>query len=353
MSDHPGVLRDNFGLIADWVEETRQRSGWPVRAILNGLDVAPSSFYRLRSQQLPRADASTPKRSVRHNVYELLPEERMLVLDYALANPDPRHRALAWEMADAGIVCASPASIYRVLKEKGLVPGWRLSWSGKTDASVRRRAQVPDERWLLDWTYIGVNRHWRYLLYAIDEYSRYVVHWEFSWRMDDDAASAAVERALSAPGRQREPEIKTDNGPAFISHEFKRYLVQRGIEHHRIHPHCPQENGIVERGIRTLKELAGDEFDDDAAAWAETGRAVEYYNHERRHSALYYLRPIDYYRGDPKALLTERTQRMAAAREHRRQVNLGLNSTSHDGLAAATKQAKDSTNPTPVLSHLA
>jgi len=39
------------------------------------------------------------------------------------------------------------------------------------------------------------------------------------------------------------------------------------------------------------------------AGAAETGigRAVDYYNHERRHSALEYLRPVDCYRGDPAA----------------------------------------------------
>ncbi len=41
----------------------------------------------------------------------------------------------------------------------------------------------------------------------------------------------------------------------------------------------------------------------------------DYYNHHRPHSALQYLYPIDYYRGDPVARLTERgaNLRIAAA----------------------------------------
>jgi transposase InsO family protein len=31
------------------------------------------------------------------------------------------------------------------------------------------------------------------------------------------------------------------------------------------------------------------------------GRIIEWYNHERLHSSLGFLRPIDYYRGDPNA----------------------------------------------------
>jgi hypothetical protein len=37
------------------------------------------------------------------------------------------------------------------------------------------------------------------------------------------------------------------------------------------------------------------------------------YNYERPHSALNYLRPVDYYRGDPEARLAERERRLAQA----------------------------------------
>ncbi len=43
-----------------------------------------------------------------------------------------------------------------------------------------------------------------------------------------------------------------------------------------------------------------------------------YYNNHRPHSALGYLRPIDYYRGDPEARLRERRQKLAESLEARR-----------------------------------
>ena len=45
----------------------------------------------------------------------------------------------------------------------------------------------------------------------------------------------------------------------------------------------------------------------------------DYYNHERPHSALDYLRPVNYYRGDPAARLAERKQKLAQALETRKQ----------------------------------
>ena len=41
------------------------------------------------------------------------------------------------------------------------------------------------------------------------------------------------------------------------------------------------------------------------------------------HSALNYLSPRDYYRGDPEKLLLKRREATILAREHRRRVNIG------------------------------
>ena len=57
-------------------------------------------------------------------------------------------------------------------------------------------------------------------------------------------------------------------------------------------------------------------------AEAALGRIITWYNHERLHSSLGYLRPSDYYRGDPKSLHEARRQKLAAARHQRREKNL-------------------------------
>ena len=49
----------------------------------------------------------------------------------------------------------------------------------------------------------------------------------------------------------------------------------------------------------------------------------KWYNEERLHSALNFLRPVDYYRGDPEALLSERRRKIAQARHQRKETNLG------------------------------
>ena len=41
--------------------------------------------------------------------------------------------------------------------------------------------------------------------------------------------------------------LKTDNGPQFVSEEFKAFLVENGIVHRTTPPLWPQANGEVER----------------------------------------------------------------------------------------------------------
>lgn len=323
MKEHPKILWDIFPQVAAWVEMTKIKSGWRIRDILRSLDIAPSTFYRVRRRKQISFKDDFILPQGRRNIYELLPEERMLIIDYALTYPNPRHRELAWKMVDEGVVSVSPSSVYRVLSEKGLVPKWKLPDEEEERRDIMR-VKSPDGVWLTDLTYVWVKERWWYLIFLMDEYSRYIVYWELLWSMNRYAVSEAVERALAIPGRRQEPIIQSDNGPAFRSREFKRYLAHRGISHKRIYPHCPEQNGIIERGIRTIKELAGNEFSDIPSALEEMKRTVDYYNHERRHSALHYLRPIDYYRGNPEALLKERKRKMIEARERRKEINLGF-----------------------------
>jgi transposase InsO family protein len=45
---------------------------------------------------------------------------------------------------------------------------------------------------------------------------------------------------------------------------------------------------------------------------------VDYYNNERLHSGINYLRPIDYYKGNPDVILKEREDKLLRAKESRK-----------------------------------
>jgi transposase InsO family protein len=172
-----------------------------------------------------------------------------------------------------------------------------------------------------------------YLVSFLDEYSRLIVHHALCASMEGITVSveaqAAIETFLKERGgeipSQGMPRLRSDNGSCYVSREIRGVLDEHHLGHQRIKPHCPEENGIIERSNRTLREaLDGEELTDLYQARDVIAGIVRWYNEDRLHSALDYLRPIDYYRGDPAALHEARRRKMAQARHQRREKNLKL-----------------------------
>jgi hypothetical protein len=51
-------------------------------------------------------------------------------------------------------------------------------------------------------------------------------------------------------------KLRSDNGGEFMGEEFKTILLQHNIRHEQCSPYSPHQNGVVERGWRTLFESA-------------------------------------------------------------------------------------------------
>lgn len=48
----------------------------------------------------------------------------------------------------------------------------------------------------------------------------------------------------------------SNNGSEFVNNTFSNYLKKHGIIHQTTEPYCPQQNGISERGFRTIFDKA-------------------------------------------------------------------------------------------------
>ena len=102
-------------------------------------------------------------------------------------------------------------------------------------------------------------------------------------------------------------------------------IAANDVTHQLIRPHTPTDNAEIERCQRTLGErIDDDDFADYAQATRVVAGVIDHYNHHRLHSSLNFLRPVDYYRGNPEALLAERRRKLSTARNLRRQENLQL-----------------------------
>ena len=70
--------------------------------------------------------------------------------------------------------------------------------------------------------------------------------------------------------------------------------------------------------------MEGEDLENYLEAVKVIAKVIGWYNEERLHSALGFLKPVDYYRGNPEELYAVRRHKLAEARHRRREKNLQL-----------------------------
>ena len=79
---------------------------------------------------------------------------------------------------------------------------------------------------------------------------------------------------------------------------FGAYMSSYGLQQEFITPHCPQQNGMVERLIRTLKEQCTHRYRFESLQHANRVLSdwIQFYNEQRPHQALGMKTPTEVYR---------------------------------------------------------
>lgn len=306
-------------MILKTVAQAQERSGQPVTSILSQLELPRATYYRWekRTQVGQLADrVVVPRRQA------LLPtpDEVDAVCDGALTNPATGYKRLTWLMVDQDVVYLRPYQVYRILKGRDL-----LARRPKAASEALNRPPAPDhpdQVWHIDLMYLYIRPRWYYLVDIVDGYSRFLVHWSLNLTMEAYTVTLSVQEALDKlPGRRPgEPKVVHDHGSQFISAEWRRFVEAAGVTDIPTRVAHPQSNGTVERLHRTHREegIPEETLSDYYSALDAMKYWDDFYNYVRPHSALKYLCPADYYRGDPTARLAERQAKLLKAVEARR-----------------------------------
>lgn len=253
-----------------------------------------------------------------HRDFWLEDWEKHAIVDYYRDHSRDGYRAMTYQMMDQDIVAVSPATTYRVLKSHGLLSKWNEPKQNLKGTGFHQPIR-PHEHWHVDISYLNMSGTFYYFIAVLDGCSRYVTHWDIRESMTERDVELVIQKARELfPGTR--PRIISDNGPQFISRNFKEFIRVSGMSHVRTSPYYPQANGKFERFNRTLKSECirpKSPVSLDDAKRIVTTFIVEY-NTKRLHSSLGFVTPYDRLTGQHEQIFNARDSKLSAARARRK-----------------------------------
>jgi len=196
--------------------------------------------------------------------------------------------------------------IRRVMNKFGLRPiAWRR-FIRTTDSGhalpvypnliKKRQVRAVNQVWVADITYIRIRSSFVYLAAILDLYSRKIVGWSISRRIDTELCLTALQMALNLR-HARGCTHHSDRGVQYASAAYVGLLEQNGLKISMSAKGNPYDNAFMESFYKTLKY-------EEVHLWNyETYQDVterlpffieEVYNRKRLHSSIGYVPPIEF-----------------------------------------------------------
>ena len=189
-------------------------------------------------------------------------------------------------------IAARPRRRYRPVttqRQPGVVPA--PNWLNQ-DFS----ASAPNQKWVCDITYIATAEGWLYLAVVLDLFSRKVIGWAMSHKMDTTLVETALRMALL--GRRPPPGLlhHSDQGSQYTSAAYRQCLQAALAQLSMSGVGNCYDNAVIESFFGTLKtECVTAPFHTRTEARTMIFEYLEvWYNRQRLHSTLGYHSPVDF-----------------------------------------------------------
>ena len=273
----------------------RRRDQYPVREMCRLLKVSASGYYAWRSR--PESQRAKHDR-------ELLSQIRTV---YTHSDGTYGSRRVRKELQVSGIACGR-RKVAKLMRSAGLrgCPTKRYRGragglpGGSAAANLLRQdftAQSRNTRWVSDITYIWTVQGWLYLAVVMDLYSRRIIGWSMSRRINRHLTLAALQMALA----YRRPSCglihHSDQGAQYLSDDYQRLLKSHGITCSMSGRGNCYDNAAVESFFSLLKRerIYRRHYRTREHARADVFDYIErFYNRQRRHSYLGDLSPVEF-----------------------------------------------------------
>jgi len=274
----------------------RRRNHYSIRMMCTLLRVSRSGYYAWRG----RPESTTKRRN-----RQLTDKIRSLHTASGGVYGSPKiHQQLV-----AGGESCGRHKVARLMRQAGLrgCPKKRYRSHSSPAVAVKAAnllqqdfsAEQANARWVSDITFIPTRQGWLYLATVMDLYSRRIIGWSMSRRIDRHLALKALNMALG----QRRPAADlihhSDRGAQYLSDDYQALLKKHGIRCSlsgagNCYDNAAAESffGLLKRervnrvSYRTREEAKSDVFD----------YIERFYNRQRSHSYLGYNSPVEFER---------------------------------------------------------
>ena len=217
------------------------------------------------------------------------------------------YRKIHQDLLEANVVCCKE-TVRRIMREIGLYSRIKrkfvLTTDSEHDMVVAENllgrdfiSTSPNQKWVADITYIPTAQGWLYLAAVMDLYSRRIVGWSMSNRIDSELVVWAMHMAISQRKAVTGLLHHSDRGSQYCSEVFQELLDENKIVCSMSRKGNCWDNACMESFFGSLKtEWVGhkkyqtrQEAKDDIFKYIEL-----FYNRRRRHASLGYLSPVAY-----------------------------------------------------------
>ena len=266
-----------------------------VVVLCRSLNVSRSGYYSWRARK-PSANA-VENNSLARNISGIHKETL-----YTYGSP-----RMHVELLDRGHQ-TSRGRIERLMKKRGLAAiqgkkNKRTEQNRNNESPVANilnrnfKAVAPNKKWVSDITFIQTREGFLYLAVVLDLYSRAIVGWSMSHRIDEnlvqDALSMAIERREIKDGLL----LHSDQGSQYKANGYQQRLRDLKITCSMSRKGECHDNAVAESFFHSLKtELVCEQvYKNRSVARQEIFKYIEvFYNRKRRHSTLGYKSPLDF-----------------------------------------------------------
>jgi putative transposase len=268
-------------------------SSFAIRAVCRVLDVSVSGYYawlkRPVSKRARRRAALAEKIKTVHDenlnvygsprVYKALKAEGEAVCENTVASVMQEHQ-IRPKTTRKFIPCTTDSNHQQPVAENRL--------------DRQFKAELPNQKWAVDITYIPTGEGWLYLAGVLDLCSRKIVGWSMADHMKTELVSDALTMAITRRGKHPGLLHHSDRGVQYASDAYQHLLQLNNMEPSMSRKGNCWDNACAESFWATLKkELVNHEqYATRAQARQSIFEYIEvFYNRQRLHSSLGYLSP--------------------------------------------------------------